>query len=332
MKQRRSAAGAPEGAAGAVSRGPLEGGPPAVADGLVWTYPDGSRALRGLSLEVREGERLGLLGPNGSGKSTLLRLLASDAVPGVRRSAGAARAAGRWFVPDQPVFRPWLTGRENAALLLELRGAPPAEARAAAAAFLERFGLSEDADRPAGTYSAGMRRRLALAVAFAAGARLLLLDEPLAGLDPAGRTLLAEALADHGAAGRAVALSAHDPDFAAAHCDRVGFIVDGRCDIVDAPGKLLERVGFRPRVEIRFAEGAAPQRDAFPALPPAVRAVAWPGESVILEVDDPSLALPDALDWVLRGGVSVASVDVRRPTLADAFLLLTGRALQEDRA
>ncbi len=314
-------------AAGARPAARGDAGTLAVVDAVRYAYPDGSPALRGLSLEVRDGERLGLLGPNGSGKSTLLRLLACDAAPALRRAAEVEEARDRWLVPDQPVFRSWLTGRENAALLLELRGTSAPEARAASAEALRRFGLAEDADRPAGTYSAGMRRRLALAAAFAAEARLLLLDEPLAGLDPAGRTLLAEAVSAHREAGRTVVLSAHDPDFAAAHCDRVGFIVDGRCEVVDAPARLLRRVGVRPRIEIRF-DGASPERDDLPAPPSAVRSSTWTGHGVILEVAEPRHALPEVLAWVLHGRASVASVDVRQPTLADAFHQLTGRRLE----
>ena len=325
----RSARGTTNAAADAKTAGLRGDGTLAVVEAVSYAYPDGSPALRGLSLEVRDGERLGLLGPNGSGKSTLLRLLACDSMPGLRRAPEVESARNRWLVPDQPVFRSWLTGLENAALLLELRGASAREAGAATAEALRRFGLAEDADRPAGTYSAGMRRRLALAAAFAAEARLLLLDEPLAGLDPAGRTLLAEAVSAHREAGRTVVLSAHDPDFAASHCDRVGFIVDGRCEVVDAPARLLQRVGVRPRIEVRF-DGASPPRDDLPARPSAVRSSVWDGHGVIVEVDEPRHALPAVLAWVLQGRASVASVEVREPTLADAFLQLTGRALEED--
>ena len=325
----RSARGTTHVAAGGTTAGLAGDGTLAVADAVSYAYPDGSPALRGLSLDVRAGERLGLLGPNGSGKSTFLRLLASDPVPALGRAAEVQEARDRWLVPDQPVFRSWLTGRENAALLLELRGVPAPEARAVAAEALRRFGLADDADRPAGTYSSGMRRRLALAAAFAAEARLLLLDEPLAGLDPAGRTLLAEALSAHREAGRTAVLSAHDPDFAASHCDRVGFVVDGRCEVVDAPARLLERIGFRPRIEIRF-DGVLPEPEDLPAPPPAVLSSGWDGLGVILEVDDPRHALPEVLAWVLHGRSSVASVDVRQPTLADAFLQLTGRPLEEE--
>ncbi len=298
-----------------------------VAEGLAYTYPDGSPALRGLSLEVRDGERLGLLGPNGSGKSTLLRLLAADVAPGLVRSPGTDGLRDRWLALDRPVFRPWLSGVENAVALLELRGAAPPAARRAAAAWLTRFGLADDAHRPAGSYSSGMRRRLALAVAFGTDARLLLLDEPLAGLDPSGRAVLAAALSERREEGRTTVFSAHDPGFAGAHCDRVAFIVGGRCEVADAPARLLDRVGAGPRVEIRFPESPAPDRAAIGDPPHGVRFAAWSGQAVTLEVEDPRRTLPDALAWILRGGVSVESVDVRQPTLADAFLLLTGHAL-----
>lgn len=327
-------------AAGATPPGPGAAARTVVsAEALGYAYPDGRRALRDLSLEVAEGEVLGLLGPNGSGKSTLLRLLAGDPAPGIRRAPTVDAPRARWLAADQPVFRSWLSGRENAAALLELRGAAAADARSTAAAWLARLGLGEDADRPVGTYSSGMRRRLTLAVAFGAAPRLLLLDEPLAGLDPAGAEVLAGALADHRADGRTAVLSAHDPGFAAAHCDRVAFIVDGRCEAADAPARLLARVGVRPRVDIRFtrtgpADPAGPADAPDPAAPAApeaapdgVRSAVWSEGAVTLEVDDPRRSLPRVLAWVLRADLSVSSVDVRTPTLADAFLALTGRRL-----
>ena len=304
--------------------------PLVTAEAVDYRYPDGSSALRDLSLEIREGESLALLGPNGSGKSTFLRLLGGDGAPGIRRDPDVDDAGRRWLATDQPALRTWLSGRENAAILLELHGAGPGEARAAADAWLARFGLAPDADRPAGAYSSGMRRRLALATAFGAAARLLLLDEPLAGLDPGGRTAFADALADHRAAGGTAVLSAHDPAFAQAHCDRVAFIVDGRCAVADTPARLLERVGARPRVEIRFAAGQSPDPDTLGPAPEDVRTSARDESAVTLEVEDPRRALPETLAWVLRGGTSVVSVDVREPDLADAFAALTGRLLEGD--
>ena len=310
--------------------GPRPEPPLVTAEALAYDYPDGSPALRDLSLDVREGERLALLGPNGSGKSTFLRLLGGDGVPGIRRDPRVDDAGRRWLAPDQPAFRTWLSGRENAAVLLELHGARSGQARAAADAWLGRFGLDVDADRLAGTYSSGMRRRLALATAFGTAAPLLLLDEPLAGLDPGGRAALADALADHRAAGGTAVLSAHDPDFAASQCDRVAFIVDGRCAVADTPARLLERVGARPRVEIRFAAGPSPDPDALGPAPQGVRTSTRDESTVTLEVRDPSRALPETLAWILRGGVPVASVDIRKPGLADVFVALTGRRLEEE--
>ncbi|WP_419937565.1 ATP-binding cassette domain-containing protein [Candidatus Palauibacter sp.] len=329
MTRGRSPPEPADSAEGATPPGPGAAGALVAAEALAYDYPDGSPALRDLSLDVREGERLALLGPNGSGKSTFLRLLGGDDVPGIRRDPRVDDAGRRWLAPDQPAFRTWLSGRENAAVLLELHGARPGEARATADAWLSRFGLETDADRPAGAYSSGMRRRLALATAFATAAPLLLLDEPLAGLDPGGRAAFAEALADHRAAGRTAVLSAHDPAFVAAQCDRIAFIVDGRCAIVDTPARLLERVGARPRVEIRFAGGRNPDPAALGPAPEGVRTSTWDEGAAIVEVEDPSRALPGTLAWVLRGGAAVASVDVREPDLADAFATLTGRRLEE---
>ncbi len=300
----------------------------AEARDLAYTYPDGSPALRGVSLAVREGETLGLLGPNGSGKSTLLRLLVEGR--DIEFSDAAAAPRARLLALDQPVFRNWLTGRENAVALLELRGLGAGSAAAAAATWLTRFGLDEHAGRPAGAYSSGMRRRLALAVAFASATELTLLDEPLSGLDPGGRGSLGGALADHREEGRTVVFSAHDPEFAGAYCDRVAFLAGGRCRVADTPARLLARIGASPRIEVRFAEGRTPARETLGPPPPTVRGAEWTGDSATFEVRDPRVALPEALAWLIAAGGEVVSVEVREPTLRDAFFEITGRRLDED--
>ena len=201
----------------------------------------GHTAVDGLDLEVAEGELLGFLGPNGSGKTTTIRLLLGL----LRADAGAAwllgehvpcptRLAQVGAVVEEPAFYPWLSGRRNLEILAD-SGAPVGP-RAVAQA-LERCGLDAAASRKVKAYSQGMRQRLGLAAALLRQPRLLLLDEPANGLDPAGihqfRTLLRE-LADQGTT---VLLSSHLLAEIAQVCDRGAIIHRGRlvaCDAVSA--------------------------------------------------------------------------------------------------
>ncbi len=298
-------------------------------EGVTYEYPDGNRALEEISLEVRQGEVLGLLGPNGAGKSTLLRVLGHPS----RVGTGAIRwhdegdaLGARWLAPDQPVLRPWLSGQQNAVAILELRGRSRAEARIVVDEWLVRFALTENADRPAGTYSRGMRRRLALATALGDGAQLLLLDEPLSGLDPVGQEILADALAERSERGRATLISVHDPGFAAATCDRVAFMLDGECICVDAPKGLLSTLGAKSVIEVCFG-GHATERNVDIETPAGVSEVLWDSGSVAVTVEDPRDTLAGVIGWLLDGGAEISSVEVRTPSLSDAFFALTGASL-----
>ncbi len=295
---------------------------------LSFDYPSGTVGLKDVSLEIRTGEVLGLLGPNGSGKSTLLRLLAGDERPGLRVSGEMREPRARWLASDAPTFRDWLSARENAEALLELFGLDRPEAHQRAAVWLDRFGLSDVWTRPVATYSTGMKKRLALATAFGMDPELLLLDEPLAALDPAGRDIVARSIGERRAEGSAVVISTHDPEFASVHCDRVAFLVAGTCVIVDTPTALLAAVGTAPRIEVRFASGGDPDPERLGVPPDEVVSQVVSDGDMVLEVASARHALPAALSWLLDAGASVGSVEVREPTLRDAFLRLTGHRLE----
>jgi ABC-2 type transport system ATP-binding protein len=206
-------------------------------------------AVDGLNLEVRPAEIVGFLGPNGAGKTTTLRcasgLLRADAgtiaIAGraLDRDPREARAA-LGFVPDRPFLYPRLTAHEFLELIGALYDVPPSTARARGDALLERLELSHAADDLIETYSLGMRQKTAVAAALLHDPELLLLDEPLVGLDPQGARTLKDLLRERAAAGHGVLVSTHLLDVAERLCDRVVIIHRGR---LRASGTLAELRG-----------------------------------------------------------------------------------------
>jgi ABC-type multidrug transport system ATPase subunit len=290
--------------------------------GFGFTYPDRTEALRGLDLTVEPGEIVGVMGPNGSGKTTLLRALACRGMRG--GDSGGAPLPRVSLALDRPVFRRWLSGRENARFLLELGGVPKREAEGRVDLWLEAFDLISQAERPTSAYSRGTLHRLGLAVAFAEGAPLLLLDEPLAGLDPANRVRVERALDTARRAGRGVLLATHEPEFAEAACDRVAFMVDGSLRAIDRPDALLATMGRGTLVEIRVAGGEAPSPARLGEAPETVRRVSVAGAEITLLAEDAAAELPDLIKWIQASGCAISSLEVRRPGLRDAFFAITG--------
>jgi len=225
-------------------------------------------AVDGLTFQVRSGEVVGLLGPNGAGKTTAMQLALSLLDP----DAGEARLFGQHpellqvrrrvgYAPDAPLFPRKLTGLQLLALHAELLGFPRRDARQRAERFAEQVGFADPARRPAGTYSRGEAQRLGLALALLGDPDLVLLDEPTAGLDPAGVAAMRELLVSLRARGAAVLLNSHLLSEVERVCDRVLFLKEGR---------LLRthevRAGGR-RVEVRLvnpAQMAGPLAQAIP--------------------------------------------------------------------
>jgi ABC-2 type transport system ATP-binding protein len=221
----------------------------------------GRRALAGVSLEVAAGEIVGLLGPNGSGKSTLLKIVAGLLAP----TAGVCRVFGRdpedfaarrlvGFLPEAPGFSPHLTGREVLRYHARLSGVPRARLEGRCAPVIEEVGLAEMADRRVATYSRGWRQRLGLALALVHEPDLVILDEPLAGLDPGIALEIGRLIRRLKDRGRTVILSSHLLPRVAAICDWVALLDRGRIvrtgavdSITREPGPASLRVeGFPP--------------------------------------------------------------------------------------
>jgi ABC-2 type transport system ATP-binding protein len=190
--------------------------------------------LDGIEFTLARGEALGLVGANGSGKSTLLALAAGLRAPtrgqievfGLAATARAARAR-TGFLADGFPFPPELGPRALLELFGALRGEARRARRARAEAWLVRVGLAREATTPLGTFSLGMKRRLALAQAAAHEPELLLLDEPTAGLDAEGHVVLAEILAEARARGAALVFATHVPADLVAHCPETLVLLGG---------------------------------------------------------------------------------------------------------
>jgi ABC-2 type transport system ATP-binding protein len=218
-------------------------------DGLSKRF-GGKLALDSLTLKVEAGEVMGFLGPNGSGKTTTIRLLMGL----LRPSAGRASILGRdchqdavalkrdvGYLPDEPFLYPYLSGLETLELVAGLHGATQQEARRRAGEVAERLHLGDIAGAYTVTYSFGTKKRLALALALIHDPRVLVLDEPTNGLDPAGARQMRAIISELAADGRTIFLSTHLLDAAEKLCHRVAIVRGGQLQAVGTPDQLRAR-------------------------------------------------------------------------------------------
>jgi ABC-2 type transport system ATP-binding protein len=304
--------------------------------GLFKSYGD-IQALAGVDLEVARGRVLGLLGPNGAGKTTLVRVLATLLKP----DAGTARVIGLDVVRDAAELRQQiglagqyaavdenLTGLENLTMVGRLYGMPRSQAKARGNELLERFDLTDAAHRPVKTYSGGMRRRLDLADALVAKPPVLFLDEPTTGLDPRSRLSLWEVIEALVAEGTTVLLTTQYLDEADRLADTIAVIDHGRLIAEGTSDELKDRVGGE-RLEVRLDPGADVSA-AIAALEPMSDEPPIAEDGLIkLSVRQGRGTIMEAVRRLSEAGVGVDDLGLRRPTLDDVFLSLTGRVAEE---
>ncbi|WP_024877084.1 daunorubicin resistance protein DrrA family ABC transporter ATP-binding protein [Saccharomonospora piscinae] len=311
------------------------------ARGLVKTYGS-TRALGGVDLDIPTGQVLGLLGPNGAGKTTTVRILTTLLKP----DAGQATVAGHDVVTEPDAVRQSiglsgqyaavdenLTGFENLYMIGRLYGIAKRQARQRARELLDRFQLTDAADRPAKGYSGGMRRRLDLAGALLAEPKVVVLDEPTTGLDPRGRLGMWEVIEQLVATGATVLLTTQYLEEADRLADSIVVIDKGVVIARGSADELKDHIGGE-RLELVVGDDVE--------VMPAVRVLKEVGVSepvvdegarrVSVFVETGAAALVDALRRLDSQNVTIQDVALHRPTLDDVFLSMTGHSTEEDGA
>jgi ABC-2 type transport system ATP-binding protein len=288
------------------------------------------RALRGLDLAVPQGTVCGILGPNGAGKTTAVRLLTTL----LRPDAGSARVAGHDLVREAAAVRRAigvtgqyasvdgdLTGRQNLRLFARLHRVRGPAARADE--LLDRFGLTEAADRPASTWSGGMRRRLDLAASLIRRPHVLFLDEPTTGLDPASRNGIWDAVRELKQDGTTILLTTQYLEEADQLADDIALVDQGRVAHTGSPRHLKALIGSYAEVVVADADALAKAAGVLDRLTGSAPTFDEARGAVGAVTRDTTLTLPRLVRELDAAGVSLLDASLKPPTLDDVFLRLT---------
>ncbi|WP_327680918.1 ATP-binding cassette domain-containing protein [Streptomyces sp. NBC_00467] len=303
------------------------------AEGLVKTFGD-VRALDGVDLDVPEGTVLGLLGPNGAGKTTAVRVLTTLLQPDsgkavvagidvlknpneVRRCIGLS---GQFAAVDE-----YLTGRENLQMVGQLYQMSSRDAKSRAVELLDRFNLADAADRPAKTYSGGMRRRLDLAAALVVSPPVMFMDEPTTGLDPRNRMQLWEVIQDLVKGGTTLLLTTQYLEEADHLADDICVIDHGKVIARGTADQLKAQTGGeRVEVVVHEPDQIPPAQEVLRGFGKGDVAVVEHTRKLIVPVTGGAKLLAEVIRELDTRGVEIDDIGLRRPTLDDVFISLTG--------
>jgi ABC-2 type transport system ATP-binding protein len=304
---------------------------------LCKTY-DNHKAVDDLSFQIYAGEIFGLLGPNGAGKSTTLRTLITLLHPtsGTATVMGydTVREADRvrtviGYVPQERAIDRFLTGREHLQLLGALYHLTKEEAAKRIGELLKLVDLEAHADRPAKTYSGGMKRKLDIACGLLPDPKILFLDEPTLGLDVQSRLRIWEYVRMLKARGMTVVMTTNYLDEADQLCDRLAIIDGGTIKTLGSPAELKIALGgdivsltLKETSRIQSLESDLTGR-------PAIKTVRATTKGLDIRVETPEKALPTILESANRLGCEVEFIQYNRPRLDDVFIAHTGRAITE---
>ncbi|NNN32452.1 ATP-binding cassette domain-containing protein [Streptomyces sp. S3(2020)] len=311
------------------------------AEGLVKTFGD-VRALDGVDLDVPEGTVLGLLGPNGAGKTTTVRCLTTLLRPDsgkavvagldvlkhpneVRRSIGLS---GQFAAVDE-----YLTGRENLQMVGQLYQMKAKDAKVRAGELLEQFNLADAADRPAKTYSGGMRRRLDLAAALVVSPPVMFMDEPTTGLDPRNRQQLWEVIKQLVSGGTTLLLTTQYLEEADHLAHDIAVVDHGRVIARGTSDQLKARTGGeRVEVVVHEREHIPTAREVLAGFGKGDTTVEEHTRKLTVPVTGGAKLLAEVIRELDVRGIEIDDIGLRRPTLDDVFLSLTGHHAEAEDA
>ncbi|HEY9264868.1 MAG TPA: ATP-binding cassette domain-containing protein [Mycobacterium sp.] len=293
-------------------------------------------ALRDVSFEVERGEVLGLLGPNGAGKTTTVNILSTLITP----DSGRALIAGHDVVSDPAGVRrslmltgqhvaldELLTGRENLLMFGRLQGLKKKVAKQRAQELLEQFDLVDASDRPVGTYSGGMKRRIDIACGLVVRPEVVFLDEPTTGLDPRSRQAIWELVTDFKEAGIATLLTTQYLEEADLLSDRIIVIDKGTVIAEGTADQLKERTGgtYCEIVPRHLRDIPAMAQALGSMLPDSNRAaLSETSDRLSMPAPDGPKTLMEALHRLSEADIELMDIALRRPSLDEVFLALTG--------
>jgi ABC-2 type transport system ATP-binding protein len=296
-----------------------------------------TKAVRGVSLEVREGEIFSLLGPNGAGKSTLISMLSCL----LRPSAGDAWVMGNSIthepmavkqsigvVPQDIALYPDLSVNENLAFWGKMYGLRGQALEERVREVLHIIGLADRARGRVGTFSGGMKRRVNIGIALLHSPRVLILDEPTVGIDPQSRRSILDSVIDLNKRGVTVLYTTHYMEEAQELSDRIAIMDQGTVIATGTHEELVKIVGEKDRVDLTINGESARVIEAWRRTEGVSKVSAEDGTLNLL-VDDSNLVLPRLFESATRAGVRITSVEIQEPNLEAVFLHLTGRALRD---
>ena len=304
---------------------------PAIAANAVHKSYGEKVVLDGIDLAVPEGTIFSLLGPNGAGKTTAVKILST--LIGADPGTGEIRIGGHDLAADPQAVRAaigvtgqfsavdgLITGQENMLLMADLHHLPRREGRRTAAELLARFDLAEAANKPAATYSGGMKRRLDLAMTLVGGPRIIFLDEPTTGLDPRSRHTMWQIIRELVAGGVTVFLTTQYLEEADELADRIAVLHNGKI-AAEGTAEELKRLVPGGHVRLRFTDPAAYQSAAV-----ALREATGNDESLSLQIPSggSQRELRAILDRLDAAGIEADELTVHTPDLDDVFFALTG--------
>ena len=310
--------------------------PVIAVDGLTRRFGD-VVAVDGLTLEIHPGEVFGFLGHNGAGKTTTVRLLNGLLAP----DSGAARVLDLEPLNDGPALRRHtgvltetpslderLTGRENLEIYADLYGVPRGEVASRVESLLEGFELAHRADEKAGTYSKGMKQRLALARALLHEPDILFLDEPTSGLDPVGARRVHELITRLSQEQqRTVLLCTHNLAEAQKLCGRVAVLEQGRLVALGTPAELARRLGRSQRLEIDVAPENVPAAlEVLEARLGTTDPAQENGTITVIGADRETI--PDLVASLVGAGVRIYGITPQEPSLEDVYFALHGEEVR----